>query len=76
MKRILVLNDLFLAGTRKKITSHEHTVGGIHHVFIFQYIITEKHSCRLEPTAKASYRCLYIAEMIAKTLKSMKSSIQ
>lgn len=49
MKRILVLNDLFLAGTRKKITSHEHTVGGIHNVFLFQYIIIEKYSCRLEP---------------------------
>ena len=69
MKRILILNDLFLAGIRKKITSHQHTVGEMHHAFLSQYIIIEKYSCRLESTAKASYQCLYIAEMFAKTLK-------
>lgn len=69
MKRILILNDLFLGGVRKKITNHQHTVGEMHYAFIFQYIIIENYSCRLEPTAQASYHCFYVAEIFAKTLK-------
>lgn len=69
INRTLILNDLFLVDIRKKVTSHQHTVGEMHHAFLFQYIIIEKYSCRLEPAATASYQCLYIAEMVTKTIK-------
>ena len=69
IKTIVFLNDLFFVGSRKKTISHQHKVGEMHHAFLFQYIIIEKYSCRLEPTPNASYQCLYIAETLAKTLK-------
>lgn len=68
MNRILILNDVILAGVSKKITGHQYTVEGIHHAFLFQYAIIEKYGCRLEsgfiPMPLLLQKCL-----LFKTLK-------